>query len=301
MQEPGGSSTSMPQLPHRLLVPYASEWATVDENEMKCVNLESFSFQKADNLANGGAAKEPGGSSTSMPQLPHRPPVQDALTSVTAGGNPLKFTFSFTDRSFPTRRGPANGAATVVWMWTTRPAPSRPIQRTKTGVERPKRQNAWAKNEKFLSSFFSLTLSFSFFSLTLFPLFVNLFCKGLKVLQPWRWFGATCTTCERSSRDGCGAGAACEADPVKSAARLGRTAWKRLQHHRTGNHLDAKNVPGSYLPRQFLEDRRGAPPVVRMRATRPARSRPADAPQSETSQIHIFPSQIAHSDALGDR
>ena len=76
---------------------------TVDENEMKCVNLESFSFRKADNLADGGAAKESGGSSTSMPQLPHRPPVQDALNSVTAGGNPLKFTH-FLHRSLIFRR-----------------------------------------------------------------------------------------------------------------------------------------------------------------------------------------------------
>ena len=146
MQEPGGSSTSAPQMPHRLLVPYASEWATVDENEMKCVNLESFSFRKADNLANGGATKEPGGSSTSMPQLPHRPPVQDALNSVTAGGNPLKFTHFPSQiahfRRVGDRRTVRRPAART---WKARPAPlvARPTHPGVQKGEMPEMTSKW--------------------------------------------------------------------------------------------------------------------------------------------------------------
>ena len=70
--------------------------------------------------------------------------------------------------------------------------------------------------------------------------------------QIWDKFAAEPTTRDAAAR----MVEHCEADPVKSAARLGRTAWNAYSinaNYRTGNHLDAKNVPGSYSCLAVLE------------------------------------------------
>ena len=78
--------------------------------------------------------------------------------------------------------------------------------------------------------------------------------------------------------------------PGQERRPAGRTAWKRLQHHRTGNHLDAKNVPGSYLP-----------PPIPGRQTRCA-TRGADArrPSAFTARRHAPQSGVAYAENLSN-